>query len=189
MNIDSQTTQLVIVAAVAITMLLQAIALLAILIVVRKSVRSMRDEAEQMRGRILGFIEKAEPVVADVRQILVRTGPRIESTVDDLAAICANLRKETNDVQAAANEIIERFRRQSARVDSKLTRIFDVMERATNVMSDVVSKPVRQFAGILASAKAVVETLRNGTSDSHVHAGQSEVEKDHYPEIEREHSL
>ncbi|HEX4756814.1 MAG TPA: hypothetical protein VH308_02490 [Terracidiphilus sp.] len=177
---DSQTTQLVIVAAVAITMLLQTIALFAILIVVRKSVRSMRDEVEQLRTSILGFIERAAPVFDGVRQILTRTGPKIESTVADLAAMSANLRRQTNDVQTAATEIVERFRRQSARADAKLTNIFDVLERATNVMTEVVSKPMRQFAGILASAKAVMETLRNGTSESHVHADQPEAEKEHY---------
>ena len=179
-NPDSQTLQLAIVAAVAITMLLQAIALLAILVVVRKSVRSMRDEVQEMRTSITGVINKAEPVVDGVRQLLTRTSPKIESSVADLAAITANLHRQTNDVQTAATEIVERFRRQSARVDAKLTNIFDVLDRATNVMSDAVSKPMRQLAGILASAKAVMETLRNGAPESHAHEDHTDDEKDIY---------
>jgi len=128
-NPDSPTIQLVIVAAVAITMLLQAVALLAILVVVRKSVRSMRDEVQEMRTSITGVINKVEPVVDGVRQLLIRTSPKIESSVADLAAITANLHRQTDDVQTAAIEIVERFRRQSARVDTKLTNIFDVLDR------------------------------------------------------------
>ena len=179
-NSDSQTVQLIIVAAVAITMLLQTVALLAILVVVRKSTRSMRDEIEQLRTSVSGVIEKAEPVLDGARQLLSRTSPKIESAVTDLAAISANLRRQTSDVQTAATEIVERFRRQSARVDGKLTSIFDVLDRATNVMSEVLSKPMRQVAGILASAKAVMETLRNGAPESHAEANDSEAEKDHH---------
>jgi methyl-accepting chemotaxis protein len=165
-NLDSQTIQLAIVAAVAITMLLQAIALLAILVVVRKSVRSMRDEVEGLRTSITGVIEKVEPVLDNVRA--------------DLAAMSANLCRQSNDVQTTATEIAERFRRQSARVDQKLTSIFDVLDRATNVMSEAVSKPMRQLAGILASAKAVMETLRNGAPESHTHEDHTDDEKDIY---------
>jgi len=41
-KLDSQTVQLIMVAAVAVTMLLQAIALLAIFIVLRESAQAMR---------------------------------------------------------------------------------------------------------------------------------------------------
>jgi uncharacterized protein YoxC len=179
-NPDSQTLQLAIVAAVAITMLLQAIALLAILVVVRKSVRSMHDEVQELRTSITGVIQKVEPVVDSMRQLIVRTGPKIESSIADWATMSANLCRQSNDIQTAATEIAERFRRQSARVDAKLTSIFDVLDRATNVMSDTVSKPMRQLAGILASAKAVMETLRNGAPQSHVHEDHTDDETDIY---------
>ena len=50
----------------------------------------------------------------------------------DLAAMSRNLRKQTGDVQVAAKEVIERMRRQSARVDSMLTGILDTAERASD---------------------------------------------------------
>ena len=181
MQSDGHTIQLVIVMAVAIAMLLQTVALLAILVVVRKSVTSMREEIQRLRISMMGMIEKAEPVLDGARQLLTHTSPKIESAVTDLAALSANLRRQSNDVQTAANEIIERFRRQTARVDSKLTNIFDVLDRASNVMTEAVSKPMRQVAGILASAKAVMETLRNGAHESHLHADQPE------PEVENDH--
>lgn len=165
-NLDNHTLQLAIVAAVAIAMLIHAIVLLAILVVVRKSARSMSQQIEEMRSSVTSAIQKAEPVLEGANNLLARTGPQIEATVHDLATLSANLRKQSDDVQSAATEIVERFRRQSARVDAKLTSIFDVLDRTTEVMSEAVSKPMRQLAGILASAKAVVETFRNGTAQT-----------------------
>lgn len=179
-NIDLQTTELIIVAAVALTMLLQVIVLLALFVVARKTVRTMHEELADMRAAILGVIDKVEPILDNTREILAHTGPKIESAVADLAVVAQKLRVETNDVQAAATEIIERFRRQGARIDSMLTKTFDVVDRASSFMTETISKPMRQLAGVLASAKAVVETLRNGAPDAHAHA--QEDHGDHFRE-------
>ena len=64
------------------------------------------------------------------------------------------------DVQSAANEIIERVRRQASRLDTMLSNVLDAVERASVFMADTVAKPMRQLSAILASAKAVVESLR-----------------------------
>jgi methyl-accepting chemotaxis protein len=152
-NINAETVQLIIVAAVALTMLIQAIVLLAIFSTVRKAVQGIREDVENLRSSIV-------PVVDSVRELLVRTTPKVEATAADLSAVAHNLRRQTADVQTAANDIIERVRHQTVRIDEMMTSIFDALDRATWFMTDTVSKPMRQIAGILASAKAIVETLR-----------------------------
>jgi ABC-type transporter Mla subunit MlaD len=177
---DSQTIQLIIVAAVALAMLLQSVAMVVALIIARKAIRSMHDDLQDMRNSVLGVIDKVEPVIDGVRDLVAHTAPKIEATVADLAAVSHSLRKQTGDVQFAANEIIERFRHQSVRVDETLTHIFDVVDRANSIMSQVISKPVRQVSAILASAKAVLETLRNGTTDAHGPVVHTRTDKDGY---------
>jgi phage-related protein len=159
-KLDSQTVQLIIVAAVALTMLLQAIVLLAILNVLRKSAQAIRQDIEELRTTVV-------PVIENVREFLTHTGPKIESAVVDIAAMSHNLRRQTADVQVAANGILDRLNKQSLRVDSMLTSIFDGVERATGFMSETVSKPMRQVAGLLASAKAIVESLRSDNPQAH----------------------
>jgi ABC-type transporter Mla subunit MlaD len=144
----------VIVAVVAVTMLLQSIVLLAILTTLRKAVQSMRQDIEDLRASVV-------PVVDYVRELLVQTGPKIEATVTDLAAMSHNLRRQTADIQVAGNEIVQRLQKQSLRVDTMLSGILDAVDRATGFMTDTVTKPMRQLAGLLASAKAVVESLRH----------------------------
>lgn len=153
-NLDSPTVQLIIVAAVALSMLLQTVVLLAILNVLRKSAEAMRQDIEELRIKVV-------PVVDNVRDLLATNGPRIEAAIVDIAAMSHNLRRQTADVQVAANGIIDRVNKQSIRMDSMLTSIFDGVERATAFMTETVNKPMRQIAGLLASAKAVVESLRN----------------------------
>jgi hypothetical protein len=155
-KLDSQTVQLFIVAAVAITMLLQAIALLAIFNTLRKSAQSMREDIEELRTSVV-------PVIENLGALLADTGPKIEAAATDLAAMSHNLRRQTADLQVAGTEIVERLQKQSMRVDTMLTGVLDGVDRATGFMTDTVSKPMRQLAGFLASAKAVVESLRNDT--------------------------
>ncbi len=151
---NSQTVQLVIVAAVAVTMLLQAIVLLAIFSTLRKSAQAMRQDIEELRSSVV-------PVIDSVREFLVHTGPKIEAAATDLAAMSHNLRRQTADVQVAADVVLERIKNQSLRMDSMFTRVLDGVDRATGFMTDTVARPMRQLAGLLASAKAVVESLRH----------------------------
>lgn len=170
-NLDSQTVQLMIVAAVAVTMLLQAIVLLAIFVTLRKSAQSMRQDVEDLRTSIV-------PVIENVRELLVQTAPRIEAAAIDLAAMSHNLRKQTADVQVAANSVMERIQNQSLRIDGMLTHVLDAVENATGFMTDTVTKPMRQLAGLLASAKAVVETLRSDTPVARQAGDEPSGEKD-----------
>ncbi len=101
------------------------------------------------------------PVIDNVRELLVHTGPKVETAAADIAAMSHNLRRQTADIQTAANGILDRVNNQSLRMDAMLTRIFDSIDRATGFMSETVTKPMRQLAGLLASAKAVVESLRS----------------------------
>lgn len=159
-NLDSQTVQLIIVAAVAVTMLLQGIVLLAILITLNKAAKSIRQDVEELRTTVL-------PVIEDVREVVKQTAPKVEAAIADLAVMSQNLRKQTADVQVTATGVIERIHKQSIRIDGMLTHVLDAVDRTSGFMSDTVSKPMRQIAGLLASAKAVVESLRNDSPGMH----------------------
>jgi methyl-accepting chemotaxis protein len=170
-KLDSQTVQLLIVAAVAVTMLLQAIVLLAIFSTLRKAAQAMREDIEQLRTSVV-------PVVDNVRELLVHTAPKIEAAAVDLAAMSQNLRKQTADVQVAANEIVGRIQKQSIRMDTMFTRVLDGIDRATGFMTDTVTKPMRQLAGLLGSAKAVVESLRSDNPGTHAPGDPAHGDKD-----------
>jgi vacuolar-type H+-ATPase subunit H len=161
-NFDQQTVQLIVVAATALALLVQTIVLLAILSTVRKSAKSVHEEIEDLRSAVM-------PIVYNARDLLARITPRIEATAEDLAAVAQALREQSADVQASATEIMGRVRQQAIRLDAMISTVLNTVDRAGDFLTDSVSKPVRQISALLASAKAVVESLRNSEPATHVH--------------------
>ena len=154
-KLDNQTIQLALIALVALAMLVQAIVLFAAFIAMRKAARAVDEKLE-------AFSSSVTPLIDNTRSLVASLTPKIEQTADDLSALAHSLRVQTADVQYAANEIIARTRSQASRLDAMLTHVLDTLERTGNFMTDAVNKPMRQLSAILASVKAVIESLRSG---------------------------
>jgi uncharacterized protein YoxC len=90
-NLDNQTIQLALVAAVALAMLIQAIVLFAALIALRKLAKSIRQEIDDLRSSVM-------PLIENTRNLLARVAPKIEQTASDLALLTRALRNQTADV-------------------------------------------------------------------------------------------
>jgi methyl-accepting chemotaxis protein len=152
-HFDPQTLQIVVAGVVAGTLLLQVLLLVFILIGVRKAAMAVRNDLDQIRSSIT-------PLFTDSHELLVRVGPRIEATTDDLAVIAHSIREQTTSVQSTVIEISERTRQQADRVDFMVTTALDKADRAGAIVNDAVAKPLRQLTGIIAGVRAVVEYLR-----------------------------
>jgi len=153
-NLDQQTILLAILGVVAFALLVQAIALLAIMVAVRRTARTVTEQVEEFRDEVM-------PIVRNTRELVTRIAPRIEDTAADLAEMASSLRGQTADIQGSATEVMERVRKQMVRIDEMISHALDAVDRATGFVTEAVAKPVRQLSGILASARAVVETLRS----------------------------
>lgn len=162
-KLDPQTIQLALFALVALAMLTQAIVMFAAFIVMRKAARAADEKFE-------AFQSSVTPLIDNTRTLVTRLTPMIEQTAGDLAALTHSLRVQTADVQSAANEMIARARVQATRLDAMLSHVLDTLDRTGHVMSDAVNKPIRQFSAILASVKAVVESLRSGVPEPASHS-------------------
>ena len=145
---------LVFVAVTALAVLFQAIVLLAIFFSVRKAARSFTQQVEGLRTAVM-------PVINNTRELITRVTPHVESTVYDVAAMAHDLREQTAQVEITTKDILARLRKQSSRVDAMLSSVLDGVDRAANFLTDAVGKPARQLKGVLASVKAVVESLRS----------------------------
>ncbi len=159
-NFDAQTVQLIIVAAVAVALLLQTIFLLAILVVVRKQARSIREDVEDLRAELL-------PIIHNTRELFVHVAPKIEEAAGNLSALAQGLRAQASDVQSSATEILDRLRRQTTRVDAMMSTVLDAIDHAGVFMTEALAKPMRQLSGLLVSARAVVEALRTSEGSTH----------------------
>lgn len=141
-----------------LALLVQAILLFALYLALTKTARSLREEVEDLRSSVL-------PIVYNTRELFTRLAPKFESAVGDLAEMASGLRVQTSRVDAATTEIFERLRKQTSRMDIMLTSVLDAIDRAGGFVAETVSRPVRQMAAILASLKAIVESLRTSAEE------------------------
>lgn len=173
-KLDNETILLAIAVVAGLALLMQAIILLAIFITMRKSIKSLREETEDLRSSVTPFLYDARELLANTQAILTnaqeflanaqgfftRMVPKVEAATVDAVEITHKLRAQTEEIQSSATEILERVRRQSDRLDDMLTRFLDTVDRAGGFVVQVVSRPVQQVSHVLGAAKAVFESLR-----------------------------
>jgi methyl-accepting chemotaxis protein len=157
-ELNHETIQLAFIVVTALAVLLQAIILLAIFFAVRKAARSLKEEVEDLRSSVL-------PLIYNTRELYTRLAPKFESAVGDLAEMASGLRVQTARVEATTTEIVERIRHQTIRLDTMLSSVLDAIDRAGGFVAETVSRPVRQLSAIMASIKAILESLRNSSAE------------------------
>jgi hypothetical protein len=170
-HIDNQTIQLILIAVVVVAMLFQSIILIALFTTMRKAAREASAKIENISSSVV-------PLIDNSRALMERLTPKIDKTSDDLVALAHSLRIQTDDLQGAANEIITRVRGQASRFDALTTDLLDGVDRASNFMADAVAKPMRQVSAVLASVKAVVESLRAAEPGARSHPANSSSDND-----------
>ena len=153
-HLDPQTLQLIVISVVALALLFQVALLTAIFLGMRKAIRTVNEDLDEVCNKVM-------PIIENTRVLVARVSPKIEATAVDVAALAHTLRVQTNELQSTTTEIMERARRQASRVDHMTTSVLDAADRTGNYVADTVAKPIRQLSGILAGVKAALETLRS----------------------------
>ncbi len=154
-EMNHDTLLLIFVALTAIALLAEAVIMLALFLTVRKIGKVVQDHVGEVRGAVM-------PVIAKSREVIDRVSPKVESMATDLTQIVHNLHEQGIEIKASTSEILERVHRQSTRVDGMFTNLADGVEHAGQVMSETVTKPVRQVSAIVAAAKAFLSVLASG---------------------------
>jgi Mg2+ and Co2+ transporter CorA len=160
MKIDNQTLELALFALVALAMVVQAFVLLGAFFAMRKAASAMNEKIEELRSSMMPLVETAVPLLETSRNLVTKLAPRIDGMSEDVAAIAHTVRVQTGELQAAAAEMVERARIQASRLDAMLSNLLDAVDRAGGFVADTVNRPIRQINALIASAKAVVESLR-----------------------------
>jgi hypothetical protein len=169
-EIATMSNEAILIAFVALTgfaLLVQAIVLVAIFLTAKKAFEKMRRDFDDLR-------QTAVPLFTATRDVLTKIAPKIEPITSDVAVAAASLRTVSADlagitskvrvqvegVETSTSDVLERIRRQTVRVDTMVTQALDAADRAGAFLETTVSVPARQLTGILAAAKAILESLR-----------------------------
>jgi methyl-accepting chemotaxis protein len=162
-RLDKQTIELILIAIATLFVALQTIFLIVLVSVLGKFARNAHEEIQELRSSIM-------PIIYSTRDIITRVAPKIEESANEIAALTHSLRKQTSDIQAAATDLIGRTQRIAARLDAMASTALDSVERAAEFVSDSVAKPVRQVSGVIASVRAIIESLRSPDYASRTHS-------------------
>jgi methyl-accepting chemotaxis protein len=171
---DHDTLLVACIAVIGLAMLLQTLILLLIFVAMRKAAASLQEEAANLRATITpvifdardmlantqGILVNAQEFLGNAQTVLARVTPRIESVTSDAVEITHRLREQTAELQISAQEILEKVRRQSDRVDEMFSNLLNTLDHAGSFVAQTVSGPVRQVSSVLRSAKAIIESLR-----------------------------
>jgi methyl-accepting chemotaxis protein len=165
--LDNETIELICIAVTALAVLLQAAVLIAMYLALRKSIGSLREEVEDLRSSLMPMVDKSRELIDNsrvlvdsTRRLFARVAPKAEATASDVARVARGLREQTEELESAAQEILARVRIQTSRMDAMTTSGLDALDRAGSFVAETVGKPARQLSGLVAAAKAIVESLR-----------------------------
>ena len=142
-------------AIAALALLTQAIVVLVAYFTVRKAMKKATDDINELRST-------AMPLLTKSKDILEKISPRVETITADVATITQTVKEQTARISFTTDEILARVHRQSSRVDNMMTSVVDGVEHASNMVSDSVTRPVRQIGAMLASVRAFLSVLATG---------------------------
>lgn len=157
---NTDTILTVLVAITGASLVLQFLVLLGIFLTLRKGMKVAEEKADEFRASLNPVITTSAEILHQTRDIITQLEPKLMAASADLTEITRTAREQTARMQASAEEINQRVRRQAERADGMVTSVFNGLDRAGHIVNQAVNAPVRQVSGIVAAAKAVVDTLR-----------------------------
>ena len=166
----------ILVTVIGVIGLLQLVILFAMFLGIKKGVKEISTHAGEIKAKVNPLIDQSTEAVAQAKDaiahskgvldqtkhLIARLEPKLEMAAADLADITHTASEEAKHLQQASTEISDRVRRQALRLESLSNRTFDGVDRAGHMIGSAVTSPMRNFTGMVAAAKAVVDHFRKG---------------------------
>lgn len=157
---------LVYTAIVSFAVLIQAVALFAIAMAVRKLLTNVTELAGEAKGKVYPIMELVSKVTLRTESILARTEglladvePKVKRVTSNIADTSDIYRAKVAEIDAFVSDATRKAKRQSDRVDGMVT---DVLTRTAELKDQVqhaILMPVRQMTGIVGALRAGIENL------------------------------
>jgi len=150
---------IILVAVIAVAGLFLLAVMFAMFLAMKRGIKVASDYASDLQSQVVPALENSTALIKSMRDLIVKLEPKLESAATDIAEITHVASAEAKKLQASTDEITGRIRRQAERVDGLATEALNTVEQVGQVVNQTVSMPLRKVAGVVAAAKAVIETL------------------------------
>lgn len=137
---------------VAIAVLMQAGAMLGILLITRKIVVQMESMRSEVKQRI-------DPLSQSILEIVQNSREPIRTVTANLAEISTMLRRRAANADEVAAELLDRSRLQIVRVDRMVADLVEKVENTTNVLQKGVLTPIREVSAVAAGVRSGLDFL------------------------------
>ena len=178
-NWNTDTILIAMVAVTGVSVLLQFVVLLGIFLGLMKGIKQAKERADEVRAAVMPVLQSSKDLIQTTRDLIAKLEPKLDSAASDVARMARTTREQSDRIQVSVDEINRRVLNQAARVDGMTTSVLNGLERAGHIVNEAVNVPVRQVSGILAAARAVVDTLRGPVpARRRVHEAPASEDKD-----------
>jgi uncharacterized protein YoxC len=164
---------MIFVGMVAVALVAQAIALIA-----------MAIGAAKTRKRVLAIVEevraKAMPALGSTQDFIKNYAPKLMTLAENLVETSNVVRNKATEFDATLSDVNQRARVQTARVDDLVTTLLNGASEAVNAVQHGIRVPVREFNGLMNGLKAGLDVLvgRVKGFGSHSRTGYNYRDKD-----------
>ena len=104
--------------------------------------------------------EHALPLIESSKVMLQDLSPKVTAIGTNLVEVSDMLKHETATIKVSVDEVLEKTRAQTARVDEMVSGTLDGISQASATIQQGVEVPLRHIHGVFNGVKAAFETLK-----------------------------
>lgn len=120
---------------------------------------SLSRSAKAMAAQVTGFIEKAEPVLADARQTLQQNRKQMAEVAGKVNKLLDTAQVQISRIDGVLSDATSRARVQMDRLELVMDDSIDRVHETVAILHDGILRPLREVNGIVAGLRAGIGYL------------------------------
>jgi methyl-accepting chemotaxis protein len=137
---------------VAIAVLMQASAMVAIWVSMRKAVGQIEGVRSDVKQRL-------DPIVQSVQEIVNNSRDPLRTIATNLSEVSQILRNRTAEADKVAAELLDKTRSQIVRADRMVSDLVDKVENTADTVQKGVLAPIREVSAVVKGVRSGMEFL------------------------------
>jgi methyl-accepting chemotaxis protein len=143
---------MVFVAMVAIALIVQAIALIAMAVGAAKARKRGLEIVEEIRAKVMPVLDHTHSFIQD-------TAPKVKIITENLVETSHLVRAKAQEFDATASDLNSKTRAQMARVDGMVTSVLNTTAEISETVQRGIKIPLREVSGVVNGLKAGLDVL------------------------------
>lgn len=120
---------------------------------------SLSRSAKAMAAQVTGFIEKAEPILADARQTLQQNRKQMAEVAGKVNKLLDTAQAQISRIDGVLSDATSRARVQMDRLELVMDDSIDRVHETVAILHDGILRPLREVNGIVAGLRAGIGYL------------------------------